>query len=256
MFKFYVFFGVVFIFFYGFEVEVVKRVILWLYFERIKVFKNFSEIMLFVVFVGENEIFYNDLNIFERRMDRNLFFEEKEKLKIKYKIFIKDFLNLWGSFLKEVYIRNGYVYFRWEIVLKMWEKVFEKRFERVVNIFYEYRDEFLEFYYRFREKFEEIVEEYFKERGEMFKGIVLLLRFDFFFLCVKEVFKGVFVGMRNYVIIVFLMSFFSYVRICFNLFKKDVRIKDCINDFKIIEEEILLVIIEVGNCCKLLFFED
>lgn len=85
-----------------------------------------------------------------------------------------------GSSLKEVYIRNGYAYLRWETALKMWEKAFEKRFERAVNILYEYRDELPEFYHRLREKLEEIAEEYFKERGEMFKGTASPLRFDLF----------------------------------------------------------------------------
>ncbi len=91
--------------------------------------------------------------------------EEKEKLEIKYRIPLKSFLNLWTGSLKEVYIRNGHAYLRWETTLKMWEKAFERRFERAINLLYDYRDELPEFYHRLREKLEEIAEEYFKERG-------------------------------------------------------------------------------------------
>lgn len=97
LFKFYALLGAASISPYGLEAEVVKRATLRLYSERIKASKNLSETMLPVVPVGENEIPHNDLNILERRMDRNLSPEEKEKLKIKYKIPIKDLLNLWGA---------------------------------------------------------------------------------------------------------------------------------------------------------------
>ncbi|MBP1911598.1 DNA primase large subunit PriL [Thermococcus stetteri] len=256
LFRFYALLGAASISPYGLEAEIVKRTALRLYSERIKASKSLDETMLTVMPMEENEIPHTDLNILERRMDRHISPEERERLEIKYKMPLKDFLNLWTDSLKEVYIRNGYAYLRWETALRMWERVFEKRFERAVNILYDHRDELPEFYYRLREKLEEIAEKYFKERGGMFKGTVSPLRFDLFPPCVKEALKGVPAGMRNYAITVLLTSFLSYARICPNPPKKDVRVKDCINDLRILEEEILPVIIEAGNRCKPPLFED
>jgi DNA primase large subunit len=256
LFMFYALLGAASISPYGLEAEIVKRASSRLYLARIKSGKSLDNTVLSVEPVGEGEIPTRDLNILERRMDRHLSPEEREKLRIRYKIHLRDFLNLWEGSLKEVYIRNGYAYLQWETALKLWEKAFERRFERAVNILYEVRDELPEFYSQLREKLEAIANKYFKERMGMFKGTASALRPEFFPPCVKEALKGVPAGIRNYAITVLLTSFLSYARICPNPPRKDIRVRDCIQDLRVIEEEILPLIIEAGNRCRPPLFED
>jgi DNA primase large subunit len=203
------------------------------------------------------EIPDRDRKILERSMDRNLPEEEREKLRLRYRMHLSEFLELWEGSLKEVYVRSGYAYLRWETALRLWEMAFERRFDRAVSILSDVRDELPDFYGELRKELEKIAGEYFKERLEKLGKVgAKQLRFELFPPCVKEALKGVPAGMRNYAITVLLTSFLSYARLCPNPPRKDVRVRDCVSDLRVIEEEILPVIIEAGNRCKPPLFED
>ena len=255
LFRFYALLGALAFSPYGIEAEFVKKATAKLYRARIES-KGSLEGSLLRIEPAEG-IPERDRKILERAMDRSLPEEEREKLKLKYRMHLSEFLELWEGSLKEVYVRKGYAYLRWDEALKLWEMAFERRFDRAVSLLADVRDELPGFYEELKEKLEELAGEYFKERLENLGRVgAKPLRFDLFPPCVKEALKGVPAGMRNYAITVLLTSFLSYARICPNPPRKDVRVKDCVSDLRVLEEEILPVIIEAGNRCKPPLFED
>ncbi|WP_297064200.1 DNA primase large subunit PriL [Thermococcus sp.] len=255
LFRFYALLGALAFSPYGLEVEFVREATSKLYRARIERKRSLEESLLKVK--PAEGIPERDRKILERAMDRSLPEEEREKLRLKYRIPLSEFIGLWEGSLKDVYIRGGYAYLRWNDVLKLWEMAFERRFDRAVSLLSDVRDELPEFYERLAEELEKLAGEYFKERLEKLGKVgAKPLRFELFPPCVKEALKGVPAGMRNYAITVLLTSFLSYARLCPNPPRKDVRIKDCVSDLRVVEEEILPVIIEAGNRCKPPLFED
>lgn len=255
LFRFYALLGALAFSPYGIEAEFVRKATSKLYRARIER-KDSLEGSLLEIEPAEG-IPERDRKIIEKAMDKSLPEEERARLRIKYRMHLSRFLELWDGSLKEIYIRGGYAYLRWDEALRLWEMAFERRFDRAVGILTEVRDELPEFYEKLGEKLEELAGEYFKERLEKLGKVgARPLRFDLFPPCVKEALKGVPAGMRNYAITVLLTSFLSYARLCPNPPKRDVRVKDCVSDLRIIEEEILPIIIEAGNRCKPPLFED
>ncbi|AHF81051.1 DNA primase large subunit PriL [Thermococcus paralvinellae] len=242
---------------YGFEMELVKEANLRIYLARIERTKNFEELSLSIELAPENEIPQRDLTIIEKRLHSEISPEERDRIALKYKIKLKDFLSLNEGSLKSVYIKNGYVYLTRNQVIELWKKSFERNLERAVNLLYELRDELPQYYLQLYNRLSEIAREHFKKRFEKVeKASAQPLRFDLFPPCIKMALGGVPSGLRNYAITVLLTSFLSYARICPNPPSKNVRIKDCIKDLSIIEKEILPVIIEAGNRCSPPLFED
>jgi len=255
LFRFYALLGALAFSPYGIEAEFVRKATAKLYRARIERMGSLEGSILEIE--PAEGIPEKDRKILERAMDRSLPEEERARLRIKYKVKLSRFIELWDGSLKEVYIREGYAYLRWDEALRLWEMAFERRFDRAISILTEVRDELPEFYEKMKEKLEELAGEYFKERLEKLgKVSAKPLRFDLFPPCVKEALKGVPAGMRNYAITVLLTSFLSYARLCPNPPKRDVRVKDCVSDLRIIEEEILPIIIEAGNRCSPPLFED
>ncbi|NJE08212.1 DNA primase large subunit PriL [Thermococcus sp. M39] len=242
---------------YGFEMELVKEANLRIYLTRIEKSKNFEELSLSIEPVSENEIPQRDLTIIEKRLHSEISPEERDRIALKYKIKLKDFLSLNEGSLKSVYIKKGYAYLTRNQVIDLWKKSFERNLERAVNLLYELRDELPQYYLQLYNRLSEIAREHFKKRFEKVgKASTQPLRFDLFPPCVKIALGGVPSGLRNYAITVLLTSFLSYARICPNPPSKNVRIKDCIKDLSIIEKEILPIIIEAGNRCSPPLFED
>ncbi|MDI3475790.1 MAG: primase large subunit [Thermococcaceae archaeon] len=241
---------------YGAEMELVKRTNARIYRERIKRSGEITGISIPLKKIGKGEIPDRDRVILEKPRHEEITEEEREKLKLKYKMSLPSFLRLWEGSLKSVYIRKGNAYLREEQALELWEKAFERNLERSVNLLYELRDELPPYYSELHEKLGEIARKYFKERIGGFSGEAQPLRFELFPPCIKNALAGVPAGLRNYAITVLLTSFLSYARICPNPPRKDVRIKDCISDLSVIEKEILPIIIEAGNRCKPPLFED
>ncbi|ALM75801.1 DNA primase large subunit PriL [Thermococcus barophilus] len=242
---------------YGFEMELVKEANLKIYLTRIEKTKNFEELSISIEPVADNEIPQRDLTIIEKRLYSEISPEDREKITLKYKVKLKDFLSLNEGSLKNVYIRNGYAYLNRSQLIELWEKSFEKNLERAVNLLYELRDELPQYYIQLYNRLSEIAREHFKKRLEgAGRTTAQPLRFDLFPPCIKIALEGVPSGLRNYAITVLLTSFLSYARICPNPPSKNVRIKDCIKDLSIIEKEILPVIIEAGNRCSPPLFED
>ena len=242
---------------YGMEMELVKEANLRIYSMRIERSGKLDSTSLPLEVAEEGEIPQRDRSILERTHHTELPPEEKEKLKLRYKIHLGKFLSLWEGDLKEVYVRGGRVYLTREQGLELWKRAFERNFERAVNLLYEIRDELPDYYLRLYEKLSEVAKEYFKERLErMGPAKAQPLRFDLFPPCVRIALGGVPAGLRNYAITVLLTSFLSYARLCPNPPRRDVRIRDCISDLSIIEKEILPVIIEAGNRCSPPLFED
>jgi len=255
LFRFYALLGALAFSPYGIEAEFVKKAAAKLYRARIERGGSLEGSLLKIEpAAGIPE---RDRKILERAMDRSLPEDERERLRLKYRMHLSGFLELWEGSLKEVYMREGYAYLRWDEALRLWEMAFERRFEKAVGLLADVRDELPEFYEELKEKLEELAGEYFKDRLEKLGKVgAKPLRFDLFPPCVKEALKGVPAGMRNYAITVLLTSFLSYARLCPNPPRKDVRVKDCVSDLKVIEEEILPIIIEAGNRCKPPLFED
>ena len=241
---------------YGIEMELVRRSNLRIYSERIRRSGDVSGLSIPLEQTKRLDIPERDRTILERSLHGELGEEERKKRMLKYRIKLSSFLRLWDGSLKEVYIRKGYAYLTEEGTIKVWEKAFERNLERSVNLLYEIRDELPEYYSLLHEKLGEIARERFKERLGRFSGEAQPLRFELFPPCVKEALGGVPAGMRNYAITVLLTSFLSYARLCPNPPKRDVRIKDCIDDLDVVEREVLPVIIEAGNRCKPPLFED
>ncbi|WP_457742683.1 DNA primase large subunit PriL [Thermococcus sp.] len=255
LFRFYALLGALAFSPYGLEAELVKRATSKLYLERIKSRNTLEETLLKVE--APSGIPERDRKILEKVMDRSLPEEDREKLRLKYRIHLREFLELWEGSLKEVYLREGYAYLRWNEALKLWKMAFERRFDRAVSLLSDVREELPDFYEHLLQELRKLAEKYFKERLEnLGKVNAKPLRFDLFPPCVKEALKGVPAGMRNYAITVLLTSFLSYARLCPNPPRKDVRVKDCVSDLRVIEEEILPVIIEAGNRCRPPLFED
>lgn len=240
---------------YGIEMELVKRANLAIYRERMKGGFSVDELSM-VVHERKDEIPREDSAILERILDQTLPPEEKERLRLKYRVHLKDLLVLASKDLHEFYIRRGYAYLREEQLIELWENTFERNIERAVNVIYELRDELPPYYLELYNRLGEIARENFKERLEKFGGEAGPLRFDLFPPCIKKALEGVGSGMRNYAITVLLTSFLSYARICPNSAGRNVRVKDCVKDLGIIEKEVLPVIIEAGNRCRPPLFED
>jgi DNA primase large subunit len=242
---------------YGFEMELVKEKNLALYLKRMEMSTSLEELSIHVRGISEVEIPKRDRHILERLGYSELAEEERRKLRVEYKMWLRHFLPLWNGSLKEVYIRNGWAYLRRDDLLKLWRRAFEDNIERAAGKLYEIRDELPEFYRELYEKLSALAREKFKERIEKMGSVgAQPLRFDLFPPCVKRAMEGVGSGMRNYAITVLLTSFISYARLCPNPPRRDIRIKDCVNDLSVVEKEILPVIIEAGNRCKPPLFED
>ncbi|GAB6101115.1 DNA primase large subunit PriL [Thermococcus atlanticus] len=243
---------------YGLEMEVVREANARIYSERISKYGAGSdELGLPLMKVNDEEIPERDRVIVEKRLHSEISPEEREKLRLKYRMHIGDILRLWEGSLKDIYIKNGYGYLTEGQMLRLWKKSFEKNIERAVGILYEIRDELPQYYLQLYERLGEFARDYFKERLERFGSAKAQpLRFDLFPPCIKAAMRGVPSGLRNYAITVLLTSFLSYARICPNPPRKDIRVKDCIKDLSVIEKEILPVIIEAGNRCVPPLFED
>lgn len=242
---------------YGFEMELVRDRNAEVYLRRIQKSSDLEGLSLRVRTLREDEIPKRDRLILEKLGHRELGEEEREKLRVAYKMWLRHFLPLWEGSLKDVYIRNSWAYLRRDDVLRLWKKAFERNIERAVNVLYEIRDELPEFYTKLHERLSKVAREQFKERIEALGSVgAQPLRFDLFPPCVKTALSGVGSGMRNYAITVLLTSFLSYARICPNPPKKNVRVKDCVSDLAVVEREILPVIIEAGNRCSPPLFED
>lgn len=241
---------------YGVEMELVKEANLKIYLTKIELSENFDELALPLEKTSRNEIPKRDRTIIEKTLHEELPHEEKEKIVLKYKMSLKEFLSLNEGSLKDFYIRNGYVYLNKTQVIELWKKSFEKNLEKAVNILYDIREELPHYYVELYSRLSELAREYFKERVEKFSSAAQPLRFDLFPPCVKIALGGVPSGLRNYAITVLLTSFLSYARICPNPPKRDVKVKDCINDLRVIKEEILPLIIQAGNRCRPPLFQD
>jgi len=242
---------------YGIEMELVKESNAKIYFERLRRAGRIRGTSIALESVDAAEIPTRDRTILERTHHQELPAGERERLRLKYKIPLGKLLELWDGSLKEVYIRRGYAYLTEEQGLRLWERSFERNFERAVNLLYEVRDELPEYYLRLYERLGEVAREHFKERLERLGSAEAQpLRFDLFPPCVKIALGGVPSGLRNYAITVLLTSFLSYARLCPNPPRRDVRIRDCVSDLSIVEKEILPVIIEAGNRCSPPLFED
>ncbi len=240
---------------YGLEMELVRDKNLVIYVKRLSK-GPFEGLSINVRGVKKGEIPEKDRLILEKLRYREIGDEERERLRIGYKMWLRHFLPLWDGSLKEIYIRNSWAYLRRDDVIKVWKKAYERSFERAVTILYDIRDELPEFYDELYSRIKGVAEEEFKERFKLGGVSAGPLRFDLFPPCVKKALEGVGSGMRNYAITVLLTSFLSYARICPNPPSKNIRVKDCIKDLSILEKEVLPVIIEAGNRCKPPLFED
>ncbi|ASJ03630.1 DNA primase [Thermococcus profundus] len=242
---------------YGFEMELVRDRNVEIYLRRIRDSQSLEELSLNVKRVDEKEIPERDRLILEKLGHMELGDEEREKLRIAYKMWLRHFLPLWDGNLKGIYIKNSWAYLRRDDVLSLWRKAFERNIERAVNLLYDLRDDLPGFYSELHERLSELAREQFKERIEAIGSVgAEPLRFDLFPPCVRRALSGVGSGLRNYAITVLLTSFLSYARICPNPPRRNVRIKDCVKDLSVIEREILPLIIEAGNRCSPPLFED
>ena len=242
---------------YGLEAELVKDANLKIYSERIKRSQDISELSIPLETAEKNEIPSKDAFILERRGEKNLGPEQKDELRLRYKIPLSDFLGLWDESLKEIYIRGGYAYITKRNVIKLWDKAFERNTERAVNVLYEIKDDLPGYYTGLHEKLNSLAREVFKERLERYGSAEAApLRFELFPPCIKKAMGGVPAGLRNYAITVLLTSFLSYARICPNPPRRDVRVKDCIQDLSVLEREVIPPIVEAGNRCTPPLFAD
>ncbi|MFA4641193.1 DNA primase large subunit PriL [Pyrococcus kukulkanii] len=230
---------------YGLELELVKKANLIIYSKRIRRAEKIrpEEISLPIQLAVEFPI--EDIKALER-VFRGL---------PEYTIKISEFLELLpGEKLSNYYIYRGLVYLKKEDLMKIWEMAFERNIEKAVNLLYEIRDDLPEFYTKLLGEIRSFAEEEFKARFKDVKSGIL--KPEFFPPCVKNALKGVPQGLRNYAITVLLTSFLSYARICPNPPKRNVRVRDCIDDLKVIKDEILPMIIEAANRCSPPLFED
>ncbi|WP_297436151.1 DNA primase large subunit PriL [Thermococcus sp.] len=242
---------------YGLEGELVKDANMRIYEERIKRNQNLAELSIPLKTTDKNEIPPKDAFILERRGEGNLGPEQKEELRLKYKLHLSNFLELWEGSLKEIYVRNGYAYVTKGNILKLWERAFEHNIERAVSVLYEIKDELPGYYTKLHEKLNALAREVFKERLERYGSAEAApLRFEFFPPCIKKAMGGVPAGLRNYAITVLLTSFLSYARICPNPPRRDVRVRDCVQDLNVLEREVIPLIVEAGNRCTPPLFED
>ncbi|ASJ10255.1 DNA primase [Thermococcus sp. P6] len=242
---------------YGIEMELVKEASLRLYSERLRRAGEIGGTSMGLEKTVKEEIPPRDRAIIERTHHREIPPAEREAMRLKYRMHLGRFLELWEGGLKEVYIRRGYAYLTWDQALKLWKRSFERNLERAVNLLYEVREEVPDYYRRLYEALGEIAREYFKDRLEKMGSVEAQpLRFELFPPCVKIALGGVPSGLRNYAITVLLTSFLSYARLCPNPPGRDVRVRDCVRDLSVIEKEILPIIIEAGNRCSPPLFED
>ncbi|AEH25317.1 DNA primase large subunit PriL [Pyrococcus yayanosii] len=223
---------------YGLELELVRKANLAIYRERIRASKEVS--------VGELALPLEPVdNVPER--------DVKILGPLHYRMHVRNYLDLTDEGLSFVYVRGGYVYLTREELLRVWEKAFERNLERAVNLIYEIREELPPFYQEVFDALSSLAQERF---GKRFKAGPGKLRPELFPPCVKNALRGVPQGLRNYAITVLLTSFLSYARLCPNPPRRNVRVRDCVKDMRIIEEEILPIIIEAGNRCSPPLFED
>ncbi|ASJ08301.1 DNA primase [Thermococcus siculi] len=242
---------------YGLEMELVKEASLGIYSLKIETAETMEGTSVPLEAVRGDYIPPRDRAILERTHHTELSPEEKKNLRLEYRIHLSKFLELWDGSLKEVYIRKGYAYLTRGQAVELWKRAFERNFDRAVNLLYEVRDELPGYYFRLYEELGKIAREHFKERLEkMGRAEAQPLRFDLFPPCVKMALGGVPAGLRNYAITVLLTSFLSYARICPNPPRRDVRIRDCVQDLSVVEKEIMPIIIEAGNRCSPPLFED
>jgi len=242
---------------YGLEMELVKDTNLKIYLKKIKEAREFEELALPVERVNTSELPRKDRVILEKSLHEELPPEEKERHVLQYKMALKDFLIFNEDSLKGFYVRKGYVYLNRSQLIRLWKKSFEKNLEKAVNILYEIREELPKYYMKLYSELSEVAREHFKEKFERLGSTTAQpLRFNLFPPCIRITLNGVPSGLRNYGITVLLTSFLSYARICPNPPKRDVKVKDCIKDLKVIKEEILPVIIQAGNRCSPPLFQD
>ncbi|AFK21866.1 DNA primase large subunit PriL [Pyrococcus sp. ST04] len=230
---------------YGFELELVKKANLKIYEERIKRVGKVKPEEISVNVNIATEFPTDDMKVLERVYG---------KLP-EYVIKLSDFLDLLpAEQLSKYYITHGLVYLRKEDLLNVWRLAFERNIERAISMLYEVRDELPEFYRELLGEIRRFAEEEFHSKISEVKGGVL--KPELFPPCIKNALRGVPQGLRNYAITVLLTSFLSYARICPNPPRRNVRVKDCINDLKVITDEILPMIIEAANRCSPPLFED
>lgn len=242
---------------YGLEMELVQEKNAEIYLYRIGGNSDLDDISLRVRKIEAGEIPEKDQLILEKTRYRELDEGEKKRLRLEYKMWLRHFIPLWRDSLKDIYIRNSWAYLRRDDVLCLWRKAFERNLERAVDLLYDVRDELPEFYSELREKLNEVAREQFKERIKALGSAEAVpLRPELFPPCVKKALSGVGSGMRNYAITVLLTSFLSYARICPNPPRRNIRIKDCVDNLSVVENEILPVIIDAGNRCRPPLFED
>jgi len=230
---------------YGIELELVKKANLIIYSERLKRKKEIKPEEISIDVSTAIEFPTEDVRKIERVYGKIP----------EYTMKISDFLDLVpDEKLANYYIYEGRVYLKREDLIRIWSKAFERNVERGVNMLYEIRDELPEFYRKVLGEIQAFAEEEFGRKfGEIQGG---KLRPEFFPPCIKNALKGVPQGIRNYAITVLLTSFLSYARICPNPPRRNVRVKDCIKDIRVITEEILPIIIEAANRCSPPLFED
>ncbi|AEC51629.1 DNA primase large subunit [Pyrococcus sp. NA2] len=229
---------------YGLELEIVKKANLAIYSERIKRKKD----------IRPEEISLNINTAVEFPTDDVKKIERVYGV-LEYTISVSQFLDLVpDERLSDYYIYRGVVYLRKGDLIRIWAKAFERNIEKAVNTLYEIREELPDFYREVLGGIKEFAEEEF---GKRFKEVKEgKLRPEFFPPCVKNALRGVPQGIRNYAITVLLTSFLSYARICPNPPRRNVKVKDCIKDLRVITEEILPLIIEAANRCSPPLFED
>ncbi len=193
-----------------------------------------------------------DAFILERRGVRGLAPEDRESLRISYRLHLSKFLKLWQGSLKEVYIKSGYAYLSKSQAFEVWRGYFRTRFGEILRELDPLEDKFYE---EVMAKISEITR---KNVENFHSGRIKAqpLRFDLFPPCVKRALSGVPSGMRNYAITVLLTSFLSYARFCPSPQRKDVKMRDCVDNIREIEEEVISVIVEAGNRCSPPLFED
>ncbi|NPA48004.1 MAG: DNA primase large subunit PriL [Thermococci archaeon] len=237
---------------YGFEVEEVMKRNAEIYLHRIRLVGRFDG-AAGIEAVGREDLPSRDAFILERRGLRGVTPEERENLRIAYRIHLSDFLKFWEGSLKDVYVRSGYAYLSKPQALEVWRGYFRRRFSEVLRSIEGLESEF---YKGLNEKMGELIRK--RAGSTLYTGSVKAqpLRFDLFPPCVRMALEGVPSGMRNYAITVLLTSFLSYARFCPNPSRKDVRLRDCVQSVREVEEEVVSVVIDAGNRCSPPLFED
>ncbi len=238
---------------YGLELEVVKRKNMNVYLRRIEIAGRFDSAIGMGI-VKEGEIPKRDLFILERRGIRGLPSEELDRIRISYRLHLSDFLRFWDGTLRDVYIRGGYAYVSRVQAFKVWRGYFGKKLSDVLASL---RVIDSDFYSRLNNELSALMRRIScKPPHENRRAEAGPLRFDLFPPCIKRALAGVPSGMRNYAITVLLTSFLSYARFCPSPPRRNVRLKDCVDDVRAIKDEVVSVIVEAGNRCNPPLFDD